>query len=220
LLVSSAIRDVTEQRRAVDRLKRREAQLAEAQAMASLGSWEWDLATDEVEWVGRNVQNPRDPPGGSRHDPKDGVRPASPNDRDIISALIERSPEILRTRRPSSTIPSFVPTGLPVASRARCDSSTKAVGGASWARSKNVTEQKRLEELADAGTQERGAREPGEDGVSHFDEPRAAHTAERDPGYSELLMLGVRGPVSSDQQDALSRIQRSGPTYLPSSMMC
>ncbi|MCU1587355.1 MAG: diguanylate cyclase/phosphodiesterase with sensor(s), partial [Frankiales bacterium] len=42
--------DVTERRRAQDALAERETQLIEAQRLAHLGSWEWDLATDEVVW--------------------------------------------------------------------------------------------------------------------------------------------------------------------------
>ncbi|MGB8650575.1 MAG: EAL domain-containing protein [Mycobacteriales bacterium] len=42
--------DVTARRQAEDALAEREAQLVEAQRLAHLGSWEWDLATDEVVW--------------------------------------------------------------------------------------------------------------------------------------------------------------------------
>jgi PAS domain S-box-containing protein len=41
-------RDVTERRRAEEALRRSEAGLAEAQRIAHLGSWEWDLETGEV----------------------------------------------------------------------------------------------------------------------------------------------------------------------------
>ena len=42
--------DVTARRQAQDALAERETQLVEAQRLAHLGSWEWDLATDEVVW--------------------------------------------------------------------------------------------------------------------------------------------------------------------------
>jgi diguanylate cyclase (GGDEF)-like protein/PAS domain S-box-containing protein len=42
--------DVTARRHAEDALAEREAQLVDAQALAHLGSWEWDLVTDEVLW--------------------------------------------------------------------------------------------------------------------------------------------------------------------------
>jgi PAS domain S-box-containing protein len=41
-------RDVTEQRRAEQLLRASQRQLAEAQRIAEVGSWEWDLATDEL----------------------------------------------------------------------------------------------------------------------------------------------------------------------------
>ena len=43
-------RDITEQTRSHARLLEREAQLAEAQALAQVGSWEWDLESDELVW--------------------------------------------------------------------------------------------------------------------------------------------------------------------------
>jgi len=42
--------DLTELKRTERRLRSNEAQLAEAQRIANLGSWEWDLATDRVKW--------------------------------------------------------------------------------------------------------------------------------------------------------------------------
>jgi diguanylate cyclase (GGDEF)-like protein/PAS domain S-box-containing protein len=42
--------DVTVRRQAQESLAEREAQLVDAQRLAHLGSWEWDLATDEVRW--------------------------------------------------------------------------------------------------------------------------------------------------------------------------
>jgi PAS domain S-box-containing protein len=41
-------RDVTEQRRAEERLQASQRQLAEAQRIAQVGSWEWNLDTDEL----------------------------------------------------------------------------------------------------------------------------------------------------------------------------
>jgi PAS domain S-box-containing protein len=49
-LFTGYIRDITERKLAEEQLKRSEASLAEAQRIAHLGSWEWDLRTDEVRW--------------------------------------------------------------------------------------------------------------------------------------------------------------------------
>lgn len=43
-------RDITERVLAEEELRRREAQLAEAQAIASMGSWEWDIEADRLTW--------------------------------------------------------------------------------------------------------------------------------------------------------------------------
>jgi PAS domain S-box-containing protein len=42
--------DVTKEWQARDELQKREAQLAEAQAVARLGSWEWDIESDTLSW--------------------------------------------------------------------------------------------------------------------------------------------------------------------------
>jgi PAS domain S-box-containing protein len=44
------VRDITERRRAEEELRQRERSLAEAQKLAKIGSWEWDVTTDRVTW--------------------------------------------------------------------------------------------------------------------------------------------------------------------------
>ena len=51
--------DITERRRAAEELSKREAQLADAQRVAHIGSWEWDIASDEIQLVRRALPNPR-----------------------------------------------------------------------------------------------------------------------------------------------------------------
>lgn len=46
----TTLRDITARWRAEERLKRNEAMLKDAESLARLGSWEWDLATGEVSW--------------------------------------------------------------------------------------------------------------------------------------------------------------------------
>ena len=48
--LSVYFRDVTARRRADEALRRREHQLAEAQRIAHVGSWEWDSRTGEMAW--------------------------------------------------------------------------------------------------------------------------------------------------------------------------
>jgi PAS domain S-box-containing protein len=49
-LVSGAVRDISERKRAEDELRRSEAFLAEAQSLSSTGSFFWHMATDEITW--------------------------------------------------------------------------------------------------------------------------------------------------------------------------
>jgi hypothetical protein len=44
------VTEYSQQRRIIDTLQRREAQLAEAQHIAKIGSWEWDVQSDVVTW--------------------------------------------------------------------------------------------------------------------------------------------------------------------------
>ena len=50
LLLSSAIRDITDRKRVEDELHRSREQLAEAERVARMGSLEWDLRTDHTSW--------------------------------------------------------------------------------------------------------------------------------------------------------------------------
>lgn len=49
-LVSGAVRDISERKRAEDELRRSEAFLAEAQSLSCTGSFFWRVATDEITW--------------------------------------------------------------------------------------------------------------------------------------------------------------------------
>jgi PAS domain S-box-containing protein len=49
-LVVAVARDVTERRRQEEALRARDVQLQEAQALANLGSWEWDVRTNSRRW--------------------------------------------------------------------------------------------------------------------------------------------------------------------------
>ena len=49
-LACSSVRDITERKRSEEALHESERKLREAQAMAHLGYWKWDVQTNEMEW--------------------------------------------------------------------------------------------------------------------------------------------------------------------------
>src|SRR3712207_1828914 len=50
LYLIAQMQDITERKEAEERLRRSQARLAEAQRMASIGNWEYDLVTGEITW--------------------------------------------------------------------------------------------------------------------------------------------------------------------------
>jgi PAS domain S-box-containing protein len=50
LLVTASVRDVTERKLAEEALQRSERQLAQAQQIARVGSWRWEVAADRLAW--------------------------------------------------------------------------------------------------------------------------------------------------------------------------
>jgi PAS domain S-box-containing protein len=82
--------DVTERRRAERELRERRRQLAEAQRIARVGNWEWDLLSDagsaSAEWFRVLGVGREDVPT-----PEAGLAFAHPEDRPVIRAAIDRA---------------------------------------------------------------------------------------------------------------------------------
>lgn len=55
LLFTAFIRDITEQQRAAESLRNSEARLTDAQRIAGVGSWEWDMTSD-ITWSDENYR--------------------------------------------------------------------------------------------------------------------------------------------------------------------
>jgi PAS domain S-box-containing protein len=218
LLVTSAIRDVTERERVVDRLRksedllrRREAQLADAQAMAHLGSWERDVVSGTVEWSDEMYRI-----HGLRPGETDSVSPRRlaqsrihRQDRDLTTAFSQRLSEAppgteavldYRVIHRDGTI-----HWLRAKARITDDGQGRRVRGMV----QDITEQKRLQELTEAARKE----------AERANEAKTAFLTSmshdlRTPlnsilGYAGLLLGGLRGPVSSGQVEALNRMERA-----------
>jgi diguanylate cyclase (GGDEF)-like protein/PAS domain S-box-containing protein len=83
--------DVTERHLIEERLRDRERQLAEAQAIAQVGSWAWDGATDTIEWSDELCRLLGRPPGQPPADYAEYLDCIHPDDRDHLRGVIERS---------------------------------------------------------------------------------------------------------------------------------
>ncbi|HEY3026127.1 MAG TPA: PAS domain S-box protein [Pyrinomonadaceae bacterium] len=83
--------DITERKQAEEELKMREAQLTDAQRLAHLGSWEWDLATNIVTWSDELFRiwgvNPQE--FGASYEAV--LQLVHPDDRKSFATLIEKA---------------------------------------------------------------------------------------------------------------------------------
>ena len=81
-------RDVTQRRGAEDALRRSESQLAEAQRIAHLGSWEWDLVTDTISWSDEMYRISGVEPSGGPLGYEDYMASIHPDDRDAVIRIV------------------------------------------------------------------------------------------------------------------------------------
>ena len=90
--VGGVATDITDRKRADDALHRERRQLAEAQAVAKLGSWEWDLATGVVEWSDEQYRIYGLEPGAGHPPLEEFIELVHPEDRAGVAARIKRLP--------------------------------------------------------------------------------------------------------------------------------
>ncbi|TPG16867.1 PAS domain-containing hybrid sensor histidine kinase/response regulator [Pedococcus bigeumensis] len=88
------VTEYSQQRRLIDTLQRREAQLAEAQHIAKIGSWEWDVVSDVVSWSDELYRIYGLEPGTDFAPNYQGfLDRMHPDDRDGVEAAITRALE-------------------------------------------------------------------------------------------------------------------------------
>jgi PAS domain S-box-containing protein len=92
--------DITERKQLEGALQERTDRLQAAQRVAGVGSWEWDAATDTVEWSQETYRSfgwdPDD--AGTRFE--DWIAAVHPEDREYASARVQEAME-------TGTFPSF-----------------------------------------------------------------------------------------------------------------
>ncbi len=82
------VNDITERRRLSEELRRREEQLAEAQRVGHLGSWEWDVGADELQWSDELYRIFGLPPGGFDGTFAGYLALLHPEDREMTAAIV------------------------------------------------------------------------------------------------------------------------------------
>ncbi len=91
-------RDITERKRLQQglfqvnsELEAREASLSEAQRLAHVGNWEWDLATDEFQWSDEVFRIAGYPPQSFKVTLKSAIGAVHPEDRRRVTSLARRA---------------------------------------------------------------------------------------------------------------------------------
>jgi two-component system cell cycle sensor histidine kinase/response regulator CckA len=146
-VIDTMFDDIARRKRAEARLRKSEAQLAEAQRIARLGSWEWDIQTDEITWSDELYRIYGLDPGSStatydgylrRLHPDDGARV----DATVRQALEDRAPFELEHRivAEDGEIRTLLARGRVITDDA--GASIRMVGTA-----QDISEQKRLEDI-------------------------------------------------------------------------
>ena len=85
------VEDITQRKLAEERLARSQAQLAEAQRVAGLGSWEWDLETDVLTWSAELYRIFGVAPEAVEPTYQEYMELVQPDDRERLSRSIERA---------------------------------------------------------------------------------------------------------------------------------
>lgn len=88
-VVIAVARDITERKRAEEALRRREAQLAEAQAIARLGSWEWRADAERLSCSVQMLRNLGLAPEGDGITLDELLERVHPDDRERVLGAIE-----------------------------------------------------------------------------------------------------------------------------------
>ena len=90
-LVVAAVRDCSERRRADESLRASEARLAEAQRIARVGSWSWEVGSDTVTWSAELYRIYGLDPASGPATFQDYIGKVHPDDRERVRTTVEHS---------------------------------------------------------------------------------------------------------------------------------
>ncbi|MDM7918058.1 MAG: PAS domain S-box protein [Methanosarcina sp.] len=90
---SLIIRDISERKRVEEALQKSEMELARAQKVAQVGSWTWDLITDEVTWSEQSYRNYGLAPGEVKPSYELFLSFIVPEDRERVDREIQKAVE-------------------------------------------------------------------------------------------------------------------------------
>jgi PAS domain S-box-containing protein len=131
-------------------LKRAHAGLAEAQALAHVGSWDWDVRADEVTWSDELYRLWGLEPAGQRLTYEQYLGSVHPDDRELVRGIVDRS---LQGGTPFSFEHRIVqPDGSFrwIHSRGRVLTDDSGTPVRMLGTAQDVTERKRIDELRDS----------------------------------------------------------------------
>jgi PAS domain S-box-containing protein len=179
--------DVTERRRAEEGMRRSDARLAEAQGVYHVGSWEWDVAGDHIDWSDEVYRMVGEAPQGFAADYEGFLRRVHPDDRGMVERAID---DALNGRRPYDVEYRIVrPDGEERVLAVRGETTLDAEGRAErmCGTVQDVTDRARAErELAASEARYREVLEQTSDGVWRVD-------VEQRTNYVNARMAGMLG---------------------------
>ncbi len=204
-------RDITERKRAEEELKRSQSRLADAQRIAQVGSWDWDLVTGKRSWSDQFFRLLGFEPGEIEPSYGRYLACVHPDDRKAAEQLLE---DVLATQKPASADVRVVhPDGevriLQTQARVTVDDSGKVVRRAGTMQDVTEVRQKERELLLAKSAAETATKAKSEFLASMSHEIRTPMN-----GVIGMTNLLLDSDLSGDQRHYAEAISKSGESLL------